>query len=279
MDSLDIYIYFFFFFFTTTIYIHLKQQRTFTMTKSQPEKGMWVIGYGSLIFKPPPHVSHRITGYIQGYIRRFWQSSIDHRGTPSSPGRVVTLISLDELRNDRFFHNDLHTYEVHNGDNDTADTGADVDVDHHLIDQLQPQDIKVYGCAYYIAPQHVDEVKQYLDIREQNGYELKSVKFYIKEVQAEQDNVVDLISSTHIPASDLHWDEFGAYIESLIYIGGLDLKSFIGPELIHDTAKIIKTNVGPSGKNSEYLIKLTHAVRELNCRDYYLEDLLKLIEE
>lgn len=229
------------------------------MTKPQPERGMWVIGYGSLIFKPPPHVSLRIAGYLQGYIRRFWQSSIDHRGTPSSPGRVVTLVSLDELQDDRFFHNDLHTYEFQNG--------GIVDVDH-LINKLNPQDLKVWGCAYYIAPEHVDEVKTYLDIREQNGYELKSVNFYFKN-DAE---------SKSIPESDRQKDEFGEYIKSLIYIGGLDLESFIGPEPIEETAEIIKTNVGPSGKNSEYLIKLTHAVRELNCRDYYLEDLLKLIE-
>ncbi|KAG5418798.1 hypothetical protein I9W82_003516 [Candida metapsilosis] len=242
------------------------------MTKPQPEKGMWVIGYGSLIFKPPPHVSLRITGYLQGYIRRFWQSSIDHRGTPASPGRVVTLISLDELREERFFHNDLHTYELSR----SGDGAVIVDVDHS-IDDLKPEDLKVWGCAYYISAEHVDEVKEYLDIREQNGYGLQTVKFYFKEhiENSENSNGGDAI----FPESDRQCDEFGEYIESSIYIGGLDLESFIGPEAIEKTASIIKTNVGPSGKNSEYLIKLTHAVRELNCRDYYLEDLLKLIQE
>ncbi|KAI5962706.1 hypothetical protein KGF57_001440 [Candida theae] len=243
------------------------------MTKPQPQNGMWVIGYGSLIFKPPPHVSLKITGYLQGYIRRFWQSSIDHRGTPASPGRVVTLISLDELRDQkRFFHSDLHTYELKNGDI--------VDIDHS-IDDLKPQDLKVWGCAYYIDAEHVDEVKEYLDIREQNGYELRSVKFYIK---AEEGGGCDdgrgaRVEGSGVPEADRQNDEFGDFIHSSIYIGGLDLDSFIGPEPIEQTASIIKSNVGPSGKNSEYLIKLTHAVRELNCRDYYLEDLLKLIQE
>ena len=38
-----------------------------------------------------PHVE-RHAGWIEGWARRFWQRSTDHRGTPEAPGRVVTLV-------------------------------------------------------------------------------------------------------------------------------------------------------------------------------------------
>ncbi|QEU59833.1 hypothetical protein KDRO_C03550 [Kluyveromyces lactis] len=46
------------------------------MTKDS--EGTWVVGYGSLIYKPPPHWKYKVNGIVYGFKRRFWQSSIDH---------------------------------------------------------------------------------------------------------------------------------------------------------------------------------------------------------
>ncbi|KAF5399674.1 Gamma-glutamylcyclotransferase [Paragonimus heterotremus] len=51
-----------------------------------------IFGYGSLIWRPNFSYAKRSVGYIKGYKRRFYQGSIVHRGTPTRPGRVATLL-------------------------------------------------------------------------------------------------------------------------------------------------------------------------------------------
>ncbi|OCF32276.1 hypothetical protein I316_05944 [Kwoniella heveanensis BCC8398] len=77
-------------------------------------------------------------GYVKGVVRRFAQSSIDHRGTPEAPGRVVTVIEAKEWHG-------LEGVSLTNG---------------HIL----PEDY-VWGVAYRIDPDKEDEVRAYMGER------------------------------------------------------------------------------------------------------------------
>ncbi|KAK5655027.1 hypothetical protein OQA88_6786 [Cercophora sp. LCS_1] len=195
----------------------------------------WLFGYGSLIWKPPPHFDRRIPGWVVGYVRRFWQARYldalsyppyqDHRGTPEAPGRVVTLI-------ERSYWEQL--------------------TDHH---DSAPE--KVWGVAYRIIPDRVAEVKEYLDIREINGYTVDYTPFH------------------PAPGTDPALLPQRGPIQTLLYIGTPDNDQFVGPQDPQQLAEHIYRSHGPSGPNPDYLLELEKALDDLSLEsgDEHVTDL------
>ncbi|GAV52495.1 hypothetical protein ZYGR_0AG04860 [Zygosaccharomyces rouxii] len=219
------------------------------MTRSE---GLWVLGYGSLIYKPPPHYTLRIPAIISGYMRRFWQSSTDHRGTEDYPGRVVTLIGKEDIESNQSFYHDLKRY------NDTLMTT---------------------GVVYYIPPDRADEVRDYLDVREQGGYTLHEVEVHLETSSDDEEHPV-------VQQLPLHPVVHRKVLITHVYIGQVTNDSFIGPEPIEETSKVIATSVGPSGANYDYLKHLHGSLKAMQLthegaviRDEYLEELLGKVED
>jgi cation transport protein ChaC len=58
----------------------------------------WIFGYGSLVWRPAFEYLERSPAFVEGWTRRFWQASPDHRGTEEAPGRVVTLVPAKDQK-------------------------------------------------------------------------------------------------------------------------------------------------------------------------------------
>eukprot|EP00794_Sanderia_malayensis_P018145 gene18145-19955_t len=105
-----------------------------------------------------------------------------------------------------------------------------------------------WGMAYEVLPRSVPEVMAYLDHREKGGYTLHSVQFYPK-------------------------DGFSIPFKVLVYIATESNEEYLGDAPLNDIAKQIATSRGPSGENSEYLLRLAQAVRVMGVRDDHLFEL------
>ncbi|CAE7324389.1 chac2 [Symbiodinium pilosum] len=114
------------------------------ITSDQFDKVRTVFGYGSLIFRPGFPYQRMYPACVRGYLRRFWQMSCDHRGTPEFPGRVLALLRTQDVRQVA-----------------TAD-GEDV----------------VHGMAFEVDATDWPSVLDTLDIRERHGYTRTLTKLY-----------------------------------------------------------------------------------------------------
>jgi cation transport regulator ChaC len=160
----------------------------------------WVFGYGSLIWRPTFPFAEQRPGWIEGWARRFWQGSTDHRGVPGAPGRVVTLV---------------------------PQVGA-----------------RCFGVAYRLHDADRETVLAHLDHREKGGYARHEVAF--------------------------HTTSAGGPIRALVYIATEANPEYLGPAPLQALVAQIRHARGPSGANTEYVLRLAEALRSLDAEDEHV---------
>lgn len=157
------------------------------------DTSIWIFGYGSLVWRPDFEFAERRMCRVEGWRRRFWQASPDHRGTPEKPGRVATMLRWP---------------------------GGGC-----------------WGAAYRLPEQESAAILEALDRREVAGYERFTV-----------------------PVSDGPGQE--PFAQALTWVAPSHNPNFIGVAAPADVAAIVTSATGPSGSNSEYVLKLAEALRE-----------------
>jgi glutathione-specific gamma-glutamylcyclotransferase len=130
---------------------------------------------------------------------------------------------------------------------------------------------RVWGAAYRIPAKHVREVKEYLDIREINGYSIQYTPF-------NQD-----MSATYqtVHAAPDSQEGLPESIRCLVYIGLPDNPQFLGPQDPQALAEHIVKSRGPSGENIDYLYQLEKALDGLSAEsgDEHVSDLARRCRE
>lgn len=175
---------------------------------------MWIFGYGSLIWKPGFEYEEKRLGFVQGWARRFYQGSPDHRGVPEAPGRVVTLLEEESARS--------------------------------------------WGMAFRIEGAEAESVLRTLDHREKGGYERHEVVIWGIDA-----------SGARIPVVE----------SALIYVATEENPHYLGPASPAEIARQVKRSQGPSGPNTEYVLRLAQALRELGVVDEHVFAVAAALEE
>lgn len=227
-----------------------------TMDQFDGHHSVWLFGYGSLIYKADFPYLQRRPASIVNWTRRFWQGSHDHRGTPESPGRVVTIIEeagaichgMAYLVTPEVFahldHREKNGYlrlavPIRFDEGDGAVHGA-VNRDH-----AAPGDEDRGACSEHGVSGGSGERSASGDSAERGAS-----------------------GSAERSASGGQAD--GNSVTGLVYIATPDNTAFLGEASEKEIARHIARSAGPSGPNSDYLNHLAKALRELGRHDQHV---------
>jgi len=169
-------------------------------------QSFYVFGYGSLAWRPNFKFESSNVGFIDGYRRRFYQLSRDHRGTEANPGRVVTLVPVD---------------------NESSAQGCAG---------------RVYGVVYRVRGELREHTIENLDFREQGGYSRLLVKVRIASSETTTVLALTYVATKSNPCyaefDDRRQDELHAVCRQIVNAGGISGRNY---EYIAMLSKFMRT--------------------------------------
>jgi glutathione-specific gamma-glutamylcyclotransferase len=118
-----------------------------------------------------------------------------------------------------------------------------------VVTMLPKSDSLVAGVLFRISAAHRDEAVEALDLREKAGYAQYSVPCYRYVADAPYNDATLLTN------------------EALCYIATADNEEFLGHATNEAIADEVSQRAGPSGPNSEYVIKMAEVLRLLGVDD------------
>eukprot|EP00923_Selenidium_pygospionis_P035231 GHVN01061427.1.p1 GENE.GHVN01061427.1~~GHVN01061427.1.p1 ORF type:complete len:278 (+),score=35.21 GHVN01061427.1:56-835(+) len=198
-----------------------------TEASNENESGdLWLFGYGSLIYKVDFPCKEKRLAFISGWSRRFYQGSVDHRGTAESPGRVVTLVK----------NSDSH-------DTSSLCLGAAYRVSASVLDHLDWREKNGYVRKWVTLT--------FVDSGGSSDYSTR-----------QSGETCSCLWQKHRQEKHPQFEER----TGLVYIASEDNEQYLGPCSIKDMAAHVRRSYGPSGANIDYLFNLANSLRQMGLR-------------
>ncbi|CAO2657074.1 Nn.00g058770.m01.CDS01 [Neocucurbitaria sp. VM-36] len=203
----------------------------------------WLFGYGSLIWKPPPHFDQRLPGYIEGYVRRFWQHSSTEKVWGAAyhipAAHVASVRSYLDIREINGYTIQFTPFHASSPPSVVTEISSSPPpppaAQHHPTNSTTPTPSPI--------PQHQQQPPPKSGIK--------------------RSSITSITQEDRKP------------IKCLVYIGLPSNPQFLGPQDPDALAEKILASRGPSGENREYLYELESALGALSREsgDKHVSDL------
>ncbi|MBV1879722.1 MAG: gamma-glutamylcyclotransferase [Pseudomonadales bacterium] len=231
---------------------------TLASQKTSQQQSVWIFGYGSLIWRTDFDFMLQQPAYIKGWGRKFWQGSTDHRGTPTAPGRVLTLEKTQGICCGMAYKLPMESQNtiLQSLDYREKDGYKRLELDLYFFDQVAP----VFN---QIVP----------DSRNTDQRQKNSQKHNQNTEKIDSSSAQSIPQQAPNPAN-----------RAVTYIADVDNPHYLGPATNLQIAHQIVNAAGASGSNADYILKLQAALAKLTTlypaySDPYIDDISAIVKQ